>query len=175
MSDKCQVVMSSKAAVRPASPVPRKRIVSAKIGQEKSSPTSVRFPQEQLEALHAVAADRHVSFKRLVVEALDRCQRDGVWKAGEAPCLLPDGSVLTHPVVTGLCVTGKEVSATTVPVPVSTHQVLVDLSNVLVALAFAAEEWVGSPRRTAKRRQEAQAIVDDACARLEAVRKLLGC
>lgn len=167
--------MSPKAAVRSAKPSSPKRIVSSPRRSEKSPSTSVRFAQEQLDTLKAVAVRRHVSFTELLVKAMDRCLQDDIWEAAEPLCVLPDGNVLTHPVVTGLSTTGEEGSATTVPVPVSTHQVLVDLSNVLLALAFAAEEWVGSPRRTAKRRQEAQAIVDDARTRLDAVRKLLGC
>ena len=167
--------MSSKKAVSPIKPAPRKRIVSSPRRKKKSPTTSVRFPQEQLDALKAVAVNRGVSFTQLLVEALDRCLRDDVWKAPEPLCVLPDGSVLKHPVVTDLSFTGETVSATTVLVPVSTHQVLVDLSNVLVALAFATEEWVVAPRRTAKRQQNAQAIMDDARARLDAARKLLGC
>ena len=168
--------MPSKTTVRPAKSTPRKRIVSAARRVEPPPfSTSVRLPREQLEALKTVATERHVSLSELIVHALDRCLREGVWKAGEAPCILPDGNVLTHPVVAGLSFTGEKVSVTTVPVAVSTHQVLVEFSNVLIRLAFAAEDWVGSPRRTAKRRQEAQAIVDDARAKLDVVRKLLGC
>jgi hypothetical protein len=115
----------------------------------KPGPTSFRLSPVDHADFTAIALARHVSLSHLILEALQRCKHDKIWRPG-----------IVH---------GAEGSVSIVPPPE-----LVELSNVLIALAMVMEQIL--PRtRSIKAREHAMQIYLDAKSRIESVRKDLGC
>lgn len=127
-----------------------KRIVSAPRSKVPTTPVSIRLPVTRRDELKVIAASQHLSLSDLIVEAIDRY-------------VVECRSVSNAEI-------GGPVSGNTAPEVMTS---LVDLSNVLVALAFATEQALGA--RPTKRREEAARIVCDAQERLGHLRKRLGC
>ena len=126
----------------------KKRIVSAARAAERPKPLSLRLPQRRLDELTTIAASLHLSRSHMVVRAIDRCMGDGVWAAGGFSGASPND--------------GRP-----------SRDLLVDLSNVLVQLAFAAQESIDAADDD--RRAQARGMVDDALKKLNAVRRTLAC
>jgi hypothetical protein len=98
--------------------------------------------------LDALAGAMHLSRSDLIVQAINRCVVEQTWVPGDRQSTSGN--------------TGSGAAES-----------LVELSNILVALAFAAQEVIDG--RSRKRRDEAASIVRDAQEKLALVRKQLGC
>lgn len=138
----------AKAVAAPAAKKPRKRVISAR--RSKAPKTQVNFrigPGLGVE-LDAAAARHHLSRSQILVGAVERCIDDDVWRKGAR--------------------TGAAPGVSLVP-----PRELVELSNVLVALAFTVNELLG--RKTKAKQEQASRHYLDAILRLQRIREDLGC
>ncbi|MGJ7579818.1 ribbon-helix-helix protein, CopG family [Variovorax sp. RHLX14] len=133
-------------------PDPRKiNIVSSPRSKASATlkPISFRLPPDQLLELEELARSRNVSRSHLVVQAIERCKKDGIWRVGlekqgdKAKSLVPPADLVT-------------------------------LSNQLLAFAIVLEQML--PRiRSQKAKDQASRIYWDARLGLENLRSSLGC
>ncbi|MGJ7554651.1 hypothetical protein ACSFBI_11660 [Variovorax sp. RB3P1] len=138
--------------MRKSTPNPRKiNIVSSPRSKatETLKPVSFRLPPDQFFELEEFARSRNVSRSHLIVQAIERCKKDGMWRVG-------------------LEKQGDKANSIVPPAD------LVTLSNQLLAFAIVLEQLL--PRiRSKKARDQASRVYLDARVGLENLRSSLGC
>lgn len=128
----------------------KKHVVSSPRSKKSSElkPISFRLSPRQLAELDVIAASRKMSRSNLIVDALERCKSDGIWRPG------------VH----------RNVACNTSVVP---PKEVVTLSNNLLALAMVVEQLM--KRGSKKNRDNASRIYLDARLSLAELREAIGC
>jgi hypothetical protein len=145
--------MDKRQPLIPRKPVPAKstskRLVSAPRSKTPKSQVKFVLETDTVKRLDEAAAKHHRSRPHLLACAVDRCLHDDIWLKGQAATTSSIGARLNP----------------------STE--MVELCNVLVALAFNLGEM--QLRNTKVRKDQAARNYIDAKARLEKLRVSLGC
>ena len=136
------------AGAEPEAKKPRRRVVSAPRSKQPKIQVNFRIRSDLVIELDAAAERHHLSRSHIVVGAVERCLHDDLWRKGARK--------------------GGASKVSLVPPPE-----LVELSNVLVALAFTVNELLG--RRTKAKHEQASRHYLDAVLLLQRVREDLGC
>ena len=136
------------AGVQPNVKKPRRQVVSAPRSKQPKTHINFRIRKDLGMELEAAAQRHHLSRSHILVGAVERCLHDDLWRKGARK--------------------GGASKVSLVPPPE-----LVELSNVLVALAFTVNELLG--RKTKAKLDQASRHYLDAVHRLQRVREDLGC
>lgn len=144
MSNKKPATAGAGSVAKP----PRRRVVSAPRSKQPKTQVNFRIRKDLGIKLDDAAERHHLSRSQIMVGAVERCIHDDVWRKGARK--------------------GVASKVSLVPPPE-----LVELSNVLLQLAFTVDELLA--RKTKVTLDKANRHYADAVLRLQRVREDLGC